>query len=623
MSHRIRSLSIVGGFLDGASFDLGDGLNCLIGARGAGKTTVIEFVRYALDELPNRESDPQARRRIESLVERNLGNGRIQLVVETKDGLSYIVNRSPGENPMVLSPDGKPTGITLRAGSLFQVDIYSQNEIEGLAERAEAQLALIDNFHSEQIRVVATETQRLIFQMRANANQIIPLEEKLATLAEDIHTLPNVEDKLKAFIGTAKEASHPIDEAHAHKALRDREQAAIRCTKELLGDLAPSLQSMCGQIDEQVNSDLDRDILAGPNGATFSELKRTLARCAGEVDRLLELACEHIRRASEDLAAVSTALAHRHDQQELAFRKLIEKHKIAQGQANERARLEKLRGDLLVKQRLRNELQQKLDQLREERIDLMRRLSEMRDQRFALRQEVVGRINQQLSPSIRVSIEQDGERTTYRKMIEEALKGARMRQGRVADKIAEAFAPGDLSEVVKSGNSRALVDKAELTPDQADKVITAFADSPNLLELETLEMLDLPRIELKDGVAYKELASLSTGQRCTAILPILLLDSEKPLLVDQPEDNLDNSFIYETIVRSIRKIKKQRQLLFVTHNPNIPVLGEAERVFVLTSTGNSGRKSREGSVDGCRNEIVQLLEGGEEAFKLRQRRYRY
>ena len=105
------------------------------------------------------------------------------------------------------------------------------------------------------------------------------------------------------------------------------------------------------------------------------------------------------------------------------------------------------------------------------------------------------------------------------------------------------------------------------------------------------------------------------------VLPILLLDSENPLLVDQPEDNLDNRFIFGTIVDSIRKMKTRRQLIFTTHNPNIPVLGDAEGVFVLSSDGPSGKLVGAGSVDQCKSHIITLLEGGEDAFRMRGERY--
>jgi hypothetical protein len=110
--------------------------------------------------------------------------------------------------------------------------------------------------------------------------------------------------------------------------------------------------------------------------------------------------------------------------------------------------------------------------------------------------------------------------------------------------------------------------------------------------------------------------------KCTAILPLLLARRDVPLIIDQPEDNLDNHFIYETIVDSIRRNKPHRQLIFVTHNANIPVLGDAELVVVLESSGRAGFVAKKGTLDECGQEIIDLLEGGREAFELRSQRYR-
>jgi len=88
-SHRLKSLSVIGGFLDGARFEFAEGLNCLIGGRGTGKTTALELVRYVLDDLPGREEDAAERKRIESLVEKNLAGGQVEPEVETKDGFAY------------------------------------------------------------------------------------------------------------------------------------------------------------------------------------------------------------------------------------------------------------------------------------------------------------------------------------------------------------------------------------------------------------------------------------------------------------------------------------------------------------------------------------------------------
>jgi len=101
------------------------------------------------------------------------------------------------------------------------------------------------------------------------------------------------------------------------------------------------------------------------------------------------------------------------------------------------------------------------------------------------------------------------------------------------------------------------------------------------------------------------------------------LDSDRPLLIDQPEDNLDNCFVHKIIVQSVLRVKEKRQLVFVTHNPNIPVLADAERMLVLESNGTSGRIKNVGTVDECKDDIVNLLEGGEVAFKKRKERYLY
>ena len=84
---------------------------------------------------------------------------------------------------------------------------------------------------------------------------------------------------------------------------------------------------------------------------------------------------------------------------------------------------------------------------------------------------------------------------------------------------------------------------------------------------------------------------------------------------------MDNRFIFETVVDNIHKVKQVRQLIFVTHNPNIPVLGEASRVFVMESDGDRARPAAAGSVDECKNHIVTLLEGGADAFRRRGARY--
>jgi predicted ATP-dependent endonuclease of OLD family len=282
-----------------------------------------------------------------------------------------------------------------------------------------------------------------------------------------------------------------------------------------------------------------------------------------------------------------------------------------------------MKNDLLAKQRQRDAIIEKQAGLQRERTQLLQKLSELRDSRYNVRKATAQRINTALMPDIRVTIEQSGHLGHYRAMLEQALAGARVQRGVVAQRIVERIMPADLVVLVRRGDTGGLVQRANLNEEQARKVVDVLKNTEALYALETVELADRPRIELKDGEGYKDSAALSTGQKCTTILPILLLDSDTPLMVDQPEDNLDNRFVCESVVKSIRKVKSARQLVFVTHNPNIPVLADAERVFVLESDGAHARKAAEGDVDECRDAIVNLLEGGEQAFKRRQERYAY
>jgi hypothetical protein len=119
--HRLRSLSVVGGFLDGLEIELAGGLNCLIGPRGAGKTTALEYVRHVLD-APGGGQPADAQDRRGSLVADSLGAGRIRLRIETKDGIEYTVDRTAMGAPLAMDAAGNPSEVTLTGGGVFRAD---------------------------------------------------------------------------------------------------------------------------------------------------------------------------------------------------------------------------------------------------------------------------------------------------------------------------------------------------------------------------------------------------------------------------------------------------------------------------------------------------------------------
>ena len=104
---------------------------------------------------------------------------------------------------------------------------------------------------------------------------------------------------------------------------------------------------------------------------------------------------------------------------------------------------------------------------------------------------------------------------------------------------------------------------------------------------------------------------------------MLSSDSNAPLIIDQPEDNLDGEFIFHSLVPALRAAKERRQVIVVTHNPNIAVLGDAEQIIALKSTSDKSMIVARGSIDDAatRKIVCQILEGAEEAFKKRAKIY--
>ena len=618
--HRLRSLSVVGGFLDGLEVLFDAGLNAIIGPRGSGKSTALEFIRFALDQFP---SDAADKKRIESLIQHNLKGGCVRLTIETKDGLTYIVSRSEDEEPIVMDSKGQVTDITLSGSSFFKANILSQNEVEGIADNPMDQLRLIDSFEVEAFREVEVKIKQHQRSLSTNAHECIDLQKRMAGLSDELGTLSGIEAKLQEYTSVHGGDAAEINKAHHDKALRDRERRALEAFLQNLRSVGAELEAILGRSDPRLTSAFTRDILEGPNADILRALVDRAQTNMRGMERALQDARQKVednRRAADD---ANTLLATAHKKQELAFQNLLAKHKEVQAQSTERSNLEKTRNDLLSKSQVSTESSDKLKRLLKKREELLQELAALRNQRFSIRKAIAERINTDLLPHIRVRVEQFGINQPYQDLLEKSLKGAGIPHAKVAQKIAGRVAPGDFVGIVRNGNSESLATRAELNAEQARKVVSAVSESGLIYDMESIELPDLPSIELLDGGEYKNSLTLSTGQKCTSILPILLLDSACPLLIDQPEDNLDNRFIYTTVVKRLRQVKKARQLIFLTHNPCIPVLGDAERVIVLKSSGSLASQEKVGTVDQCKKEIVTILEGGEEAFKERHKRYAY
>jgi ABC-type sulfate/molybdate transport systems ATPase subunit len=180
------------------------------------------------------------------------------------------------------------------------------------------------------------------------------------------------------------------------------------------------------------------------------------------------------------------------------------------------------------------------------------------------------------------------------------------------------LSPREFVELVELGNVEVLASRADISEERAGRIINHLTGQGTEAFLKA-DVEDAVTLELLDGVEYKPTDVLSVGQRCTVVLPILLAHQDQCLVVDQPEDNLDNAFIVDTVVKALAGRGTAAQSIFATHNANIPVLGDADKVFLMTSNGEWGTVDVEGPLasPSVVAAITEVMEGGREAFMRR------
>lgn len=214
-----------------------------------------------------------------------------------------------------------------------------------------------------------------------------------------------------------------------------------------------------------------------------------------------------------------------------------------------------------------------------------------------------------------------GDRSRIMEVIKDHVTGQRTQITAAVNALD--FSPRALAAAIRSdGNALADLD---IRGAQAAGLVSAGEALARELEELSVDLAVEVLLQIDGHSGLRTMDQLSKGQRATALLLLLLGASEAPLIIDQPEDDLDNNFIYRGIVRNLRKLKGKRQVIASTHNANVPVLGDAELIVALESDGTHG-KPAEGGIGSLDDSTIRalaenLLEGGPAAFNARHHLY--
>lgn len=595
------------GFLGGLDVSLAPGLNVFIGPRGAGKTSVIELIRYAFEAGA---FTTEAGRKGEQQAVATLDGGAVTITVRDGDQRWSVTRTSEGATTTTL---GLPPSCT----------VLAQNEIETIGVSPAGRLSLIDRFIPTQ---------------RGQAGQVRTAAELTAALTDEIgRALIELGKADEALIGF-EDVERQLDEARGEQQALFAKSTATDAERLQLENAQTELNELV-QRESQLQyaraglTELRQESarMHGRAGDVRSSIVNTIAGSASiahteKAEALIEDASTRFGLALEALEAEIGATSMRRaglDDESRAVRQRLDTTQDGLSQATRRVQqMEERKGQLDALRARRVEFIKRLDALKARRGEAYEDLVEGRAARLSARKEVAQRLNASLSPQIRVTVSSGVRLDAYTSAIMASMRGSGLHYKNLAPLLAEAVAPFELVDWAERSATTELAEAAGVSVDRAATIVSAMRQG-GMASVISSDVDDHVQLELLDGPDYKPVEHLSIGQRCTVILPILLALDGETLVVDQPEDHLDNAFITSTLISAIRRRDGRAQTILSSHNANIPVLGEAARVIVMESDGESGRAVSEDELDAPLSvqAISEILEGGADAFAARAQFY--
>ena len=619
---RIESIAVEGGYFDGLSAEISGHLNAVIGGRGTGKSTLLECMRYALD-VPHKGED--AIKQGDQIIKENLGKAGGRVILRLRSAAHYLkpytVIRRYGEPPRVIDERNNESRLHPGRDLLPTVEIYGQNEIYELARSPITLTHVLDRFlpdnTDQKLRL-----NSVYRKLKDNSERLAKAQQQKDENEMQVAQLPKLEEQARQF----KEQG--LEEKLKQVPLLEKERQLLPRILEEVDRLHDAQQQFRASLPDLVFLS-DKSVENLPHAELLQRGRRILEKLGGTLRQLLKEIDKTINSAAMDLSELvrdlGKALQNSEAQLEKEFAKLpavAGKDGKEVGRAYQRL-LREIEQVRPAQTRLKT-VDTLVEELEQERRNLLGGISDIRSARSGAKLKAVKKLNKRLAGKLRIAIVPDGLRWPVREFLQ-GLPGFGEKKTKWVDEADDLTVMG-LVAAIRDGRDALRGKGWGLTSSLADAL--SNMSSTKLYELEAIDLEDRVNIELNVSHTreqYRSLDHLSTGQQCTAILHLLLLDNPDPLILDQPEDNLDNAFIAERIVKELRAAKTERQFLFATHNANIPVFGDAEWIGVCAAFDDHAEMpaNAQGSIDipAIRDHSASILEGGKEAFMQRKEKY--
>lgn len=621
---RVVGIFLDGGFLDQQVIRFSPNLNCIIGGRGTGKSTTFEGVRCLIGS----RDEPS------KVVDSEVWPDQLHLIWQDKAGQQHVLSRHKTmEMQNVDDPDGGPC--------TFDIDCFGQGDAARISHKAEssplALLGYLDKFVD--LRDAAAEEE-------AARQELLNLQTEIETAQRQVALIPQFERQL----ATTKQALTAMQKPEVKELIELQRQLATE--RELRLQIGQKLKRLKENSDVSAQSTVAAEIggLANPAALKLGRAEyESIIREANSFKAVVNDAQQKITAGVAGLeklilAQVGTWRTKETDAQtridgkkkELeALKVTFDMAYIAKLASDEASHLQTLKNLGTWKTHLA--------ELKRKRMATLSRRWAARD-RIATQREAFGKaatatLKEALSDlQVSLKFQRNAHSPEAAEQIIAAMGWRTNQQVRASYLVEDLTVPALLDAIQRTdvGALAGLETKdgfGAFDKDEAKAILEKLAEPTVRFALERVALYDLPRLQVSklvdDGKGGKrrfarEFSKLSLGQQQSILLALMLsANRDKPLIIDQPEDNLDGEFIYSTLVPVLRRAKERRQVIIVTHNPNVAVLGDAEQIVVMKAHNDRGEIVTRGSIDNpeTRDAACAILEGAMEAFTRRAKMY--
>lgn len=618
----VLGVSINGGFLTGQTIHFSSNLNCIIGGRGSGKSTAFEAVRC----LTGTESEAE-------VVDSEVWPQQLHLFWQDEAGQRHSFARPIGGSLENLDDEGE--------GPLsFDIDCFGQGEAGNVREQSRtdplALLKYLDKFTRVQDALI--EEKAAIKMLSDISGNIVKAESNVGQIPQVQRSLLVTRQQLAAFeAAQGKDVIRLQRSLSAEKAKRASVNEKMAGLKTLIsGESAKEMvEAICAVVrDAEIIAGVDEAKTIDDQLISFStEMNAALQSISVAYESLSELVSTSLqswalkeRPIRDEIDIKRNALEAQGIKLDMAYIT-----KLATEESTLLASLEKLEKWVPYLEKMQAEYAVAL----KNRWICRRVVSNLR-QAYAIK---ASRALDEVLSDLKVKLQYaDGGYSQSAVGIIASAMGWRTSNQSKARALIEGLTIPVLLEIVSKGQVARLT-SIEVSPGikmfstgDAQDVVDKLKEPSVRYSLEQCDIDDLPKLtvsrQIDNGAGAKfvqrEFAQLSLGQQQSVLLALILSsDSTRPLIIDQPEDNLDSEFIVQTFVPVLRRAKERRQVIIVTHNANIAVLGDAEQLIVLKSTSDKSTVISRGSIDDsiARESACKILEGAREAFTRRAKIY--